>query len=364
MLDCPYIPGATLCLSYRPDNPGGDPVPTCRMTVEIEKPLLPFTSSQALLVRATNSPPAGLPVRFVLKLQDRRFRHTFNWNTPYDPSLESTIRKGIYGLLHHEDARPNPFPDLGGDDEFPTYQELPWMHHYSDWRGGRFVHQSEVDAYRRLRDFQGTCIPRMFGTVRYHLRQPNDILDPPGFTHPALDTVDGFALEYIEGSNLAQFKVGENISEADADRVAHATFAILRRLRDQRVCHNDLRLQNVLVRHNDFDHPVIIDWAKTIIKAPEEDDEEWDYCLPYAQVDHMRRVMAHGGFHMPSPYRVFCQEEDASDGYSFMLASARPEWRDRLFEQVPITTSDSQVKVVWKPRPGIRYAPDSDTHRI
>ncbi|KAJ7784189.1 hypothetical protein B0H16DRAFT_1491666 [Mycena metata] len=68
------------------------------------------------------------------------------------------------------------------------------------------------------------------------------------FLHPVVDFVPGLALEYIDGPNMEQIKVGVDVSKDVAELISQRLIDPVAQIRNSCCRHNDLRLPNIILR--------------------------------------------------------------------------------------------------------------------
>lgn len=131
--------------------------------------------------------------------------------------------------------------------------------------------QVEAPAYGRLADLHGFSTPRFYGKVRIGTSR-RDVW-PSQWTLD-LDTVDGIAIEFIDGVSADQLKRRVDLSEADAESVCQAALQIMRDITHRCVSHNDIASRNIVVRHSDL-RPFLIDFGSARMPRADESLGEW-----------------------------------------------------------------------------------------
>ncbi|KII85465.1 hypothetical protein PLICRDRAFT_700984 [Plicaturopsis crispa FD-325 SS-3] len=369
IIPCPYTPGATLRLEFTPEGfEESSPV-----DVRISKTFEPFTVAQCLLVEPTSS-GHNLPPRLILKLVDHRFSTCGlesstrgAWNTALDAAFKDGFKRVRSSAIE------NTWRSLGGPgygrgnliSEDPEW-EHDWMPEMNRWDGIMTAYRLEVAAYRYLQPLQGRDIPRLYGTCRYRLPDASEDIDP------MIAYVSGLLLEYIDGQSMDNLTVGKDLTEHDAERASLGLLRIIRRLRALRSLHNDIAPRNVIVRRNDFDHPVLIDFGSASVKTPDKSNESWDESVAGChELLEARNFLEDSGWHNPSPWRWDFERSNPLVGHRRMnrkLAEMRPDWRDQKFEFIPglenTTKIDENGKeyqwepLRWRIKPGVKTCDD------
>ncbi|KAJ6506250.1 hypothetical protein C8R47DRAFT_1315737 [Mycena vitilis] len=385
----PYQAGQTLQLYFRPEpisvtapapyrmrdadisselcpdwTEGFTPLQIC-----IIKAYSPFTSAVVLLVKPLDVLPSlSVPKQFILKLADRRFgyRDQERPQLVWKPEIEPQLRNEIRNLIGPGPGPSNPIPpkyDGIYAPELPNGDVLPWDGwelevHVWAWKHASYV--GEALAYRHLRDLQGDCIPRLYGTVRL------PIATNTTFLHPSVDFVSGLAMEHMRGPNMGDVKPGVDISEDVAQRTSQRLIDNVARIRDAYCRHNDLRLPNIVLRHFPHDPwPVIIDFGLASIIEQDEPVAEW-----YGGVNEaaeMRKTLTFPDYpiwHIASPYQQRVYERRAlTRGYAAInseIEAIPAHVRATQFERVPNSDAPDARNhmLVWHVRDEVRTQDD------
>jgi serine/threonine protein kinase len=342
--------------------------------VKIIKAFIPFTLGQALLVELMHSSTgfhSSLPLRFVLKLYDRRFMECRK--APWAPSKDRVLREILAEIAAGSRSCP-PLEALGRNSEdedgfswdiwhsgFEEWADDVWA-----WQAGQISIQKEISAYRRLADLQGTAIPRFYGRVCIGTRQKTDW--PP---HWSLDlaTVDGIAIEYIDGTSAECLKRGVDISEGDAERTCQAALQIMRDITVRGVLHDDIAARNVVVRHADL-RPFLIDFGSARVQRADESLAEWKKrTRGENQVLFMRKSLSISGLHIRSPLPIGEKPDRPLTGWAETnkrIEELSPAERAKGYVLVIFPGSDHKIVTEeegkehkfeyprWKLRPGAR----------
>ncbi|KAJ7478889.1 hypothetical protein FB451DRAFT_1395504 [Mycena latifolia] len=388
LTEYPYHPGRALQIFFKPEHnlhSGHDPFllrdlevnselsPTWTdgftpLTVSILKSFTPFTSAVVLLVKVLQGPKdLQIPQSFILKLNDRRFgyrdqdRPQLTWH----PVLEGRLRAEIAGILGTE--RADPIPQMyyraparrpGDTRRLPAWDGWELEIHVWTQKSGAYL--NEALAYRHLRALQGTCIPRLHGSVRLPIS--------PGtpFLHPIVDFVPGLAIEHIPGPNMGALKVGTDITKAVANRISRRLIDNVALVRDAHCHHRDLRLPNVILRNLPHDpDPVLIDFGLSSVMPPDCPKDEWGF--GFDETVEIRKVLTNaenGGWHVASPYKQYIYDRYAAifgpQHVNAEIEGLPNEVREEQFERVPGTGGpDARDRVVqWRVRSGVRTQDD------
>lgn len=355
-----------------------DAITTIPIEVNIVRAFTPFTTAQTLLVQPLR-PYTFLPPHFVLKLSDPRFSEDNDmsrlfkggWTKNSDMAFRRGLRRvrsGEWGnhwrlLGASVDSR---LPDADFDDD----DQINWIFEMHRWSGLRGAHDTELVALRKLRFLQGSKIPHLYGNCVYVGDDAAPDMDP------IISHVPGLLLEYINGTPLDKFVVGDNLSKEESERISQGCLATLRIIRDNLLVHNDFAPRNVIIRPYDFDHPVIIDFGSALLREdyPKMSDDQWITIVTENQeVLDARKQLGRLGYHNPSPIpeyfdmisrNMYCQGHAS---FNNIVETMRPDWRDEYYERVedvppPVNkvTEDGEEYTWYYPRwrikPGVSTA--------
>ncbi|THH14169.1 hypothetical protein EW146_g6133 [Bondarzewia mesenterica] len=371
---CRYTPRSNLTLQFTPE----EGVRALPLEVTVIKAFTPFTISQTLLVQTLRI-DAVIPSQFILKLLDPRFTtpdidhgygRTIPWTAAVDENFKAglrNVRSGVWknywqrlgGVKTRDSAR----PDSAREGEFGD-----WSIEMDRWEDVVFTYDQEVSAYRALRSLQGRHIPRFYGTCRLIVGDGSSDLDP------LIANVDGLIIEHIDGTPMDKFTILSDITETDAERVSQGVLNTVRRIRDLKVVYDDIAARNIIVRRDDLDHPVLIDFGSVKVKPSDCTDDEWvGFVSGCGEVKDARRLLEGLGWHNPSPWRDY--HESCSDLIGYTMSNARvekmrPDWRDQKFERVSdvppdVIVLDKEGKgwrweyLRWRIKPGVKTS-DAD----
>ena len=236
---------------------------------EILQLFKPFTLSCAMLVRIQNH--AELPPVVVLKVYDRRFAAQLRrdersglWSREVEHRYHQFIQDGgaanfIAELECVDDE------DDDDDDEGPDVRQDVVHHEAYLQHEMKKSSKTEMRAYGSLLQYQGTHIPKFYGSVRVH---------GSGSFNEYVD-IQGILIEYISGFCLTELstfctKDQWQLVREDAIHIVHC-------LNSAGVLNRDVKLRNFLV-HKDTEgrfKVVIIDLAICMFRHEFEDEEEW-----------------------------------------------------------------------------------------
>ena len=310
-----------------------------------------------------------LPSKFVLKLVDPRFveRKEEIWGlmsagkvTEWTPEVDAEFKIGLANVRNG--VWRNYWKDMGAIRDVPMkeyddadYDDAPRWNFINEVRGWCYLRASlarEVAAYQLLRDLQGIGIPRLYGTCIYNCDVDDLGLDP------LISNVPGILLEHIEGTPMDKLTLGTDISADDAERISQGILAVYRKFRDHLLIHGDFGGRNVIVRLDDLDHPVIIDFgaAEMLSTSDGTEYEEWkETIVRVGEPFLIRRFLSNLGFHKPSPIPEQIEEYDNKweTGHvrrNMKIEDMRAEWRDALYERV--VPDPSTAPPIFKKSPG------------
>ncbi|EDR05101.1 uncharacterized protein LACBIDRAFT_330225 [Laccaria bicolor S238N-H82] len=173
------------------------------LSLQVNKPFLPFTKSQVYLVSPSEPSTHNLPSQIILKI--------FDPQTVDDrfPPLQTTLSAHPWTLdaeaaavQYREDVAKGKRPDdftmdlLYGEEEAEAYL---WEEHF--YRLLKESYESEVGALARLESLQGTVVPKVFAT--------GNIVPPPNTR--AIQPL-GVLIEYVPGIPLSDVKPGSGVN--------------------------------------------------------------------------------------------------------------------------------------------------------
>lgn len=233
---------------------------------------------------------------------DPRFSESDHHNTaysqPWNEVLESCFRAGLENV--RKGLWPNYWSRLGG--VYVPFMRRPdvadeiqfnWMREMDAWDSMFKTVNKEIAAYRALRALQGSDIPLMYGACQftaYHAGPSSD---------PVVTSVPGICIQYIDGVSMDRLNLGVDLSQEDAERVAQGVLRIARNIRQCRVIHNDMAGRNVIVRLEDLDHPVVIDFGSSFVCA--HNDDGTSIVAGFNELKLVRRFLDKMEWHTHSP---------------------------------------------------------------
>jgi hypothetical protein len=164
---------------------------------------------------------------------------------------------------------------LRNDDDFEEPEEgwsiaqnEVYLH---DWCSD--LYETETMAYEKLRDLQGTQIPRLFAQVRLSIK-PTDIEEYVGAD---FFEVKGILLELIPGSALEQ--LADAIPQESWQPVVDEAIEIVHELSNHDVLNKDVRASNIVASPiGDKEHRyrvVMLDFAQCRFRGNDESDLDW-----------------------------------------------------------------------------------------
>ncbi|KAK0458248.1 uncharacterized protein EV420DRAFT_1643129 [Desarmillaria tabescens] len=302
------------------------------LTAKVLERFLPYTCSVVLLV---TSPSRG---RFILKLNDRRFgfrnspRMKFG-ELPWSPSIENRLRHAVERI--HTGDIPDWLELL--EDDLHKREQLPDVYSWEDWMW-KYLH--------------GHTIPRFYGTVRL------PISTSP--LHPITAFVPGFAVEYIEGTNMDSLKPGIDLPLDEAEKISDQVMDAFRSVKNEMcVLHNDVHIGNVILRATDRS-PVIIDFGYVMIRKPNMSDAEWmELARQCSDISSMRAVLADGKWRRkqtPRPMSDYLGKYRTPFHFNKYVEEMPEDYRLATFERIPDTDESGarEKGFEWRTRPGVR----------
>ncbi|KAF4446842.1 hypothetical protein F53441_9546 [Fusarium austroafricanum] len=183
--------------------------------------VMTVTMAPVMLVtlKTSNNHP-GAPITAILKLYDRRFGSSLRKSkkgkhlpcrAEDEAAFRSFVERGDMGPfidVIQEDQRTELVPNTAADwKQKPNAQA---KFEAALWYEVRSHFETEVKAYKRLKDLQGVFIPRMYASVRFWPTSTNTSTDTDTSSTPAdsptrdddYRSVSGILLQFIPGCSL------------------------------------------------------------------------------------------------------------------------------------------------------------------
>ncbi|KAG5731746.1 hypothetical protein E4T56_gene778 [Termitomyces sp. T112] len=224
-----YKPGVHLTLALCAHNES--------LEIQIVKAFTPFTSSVVLLVQA--EPTAlQLPSPFILKVADRRLAPI--WDFDRENNYQARLQ------YHVETFGTTIIPKK--DEELPL-----WIHMLKNWEFYESSHIKEREAYKWFTEAQKLeLIPRFYSTAQLRMDE--------SACHQSLTHIKCLLFEYIYGRTMSSFRPGIDLSAEEAEVMSQCVLQLGRDLRRYGVSHNDIHVDNIIIRSTN-NRPVLIDWG-------------------------------------------------------------------------------------------------------
>ncbi|TCD70244.1 hypothetical protein EIP91_004145, partial [Steccherinum ochraceum] len=250
------------------------------LVVEVVKPFLPFTTSQACLVRQKDD--SMIPGLFVVKFYDPAFeqrKYPLSRNpVPYSRFAEDTaarlrtqdLNMGGSEKADEEEQRYTHLDPYSDMDLLPSADNLPGCEEYFFWKS-LLRYRTERTAYHKLQDLLGTAVPRCFGWGRLELE-----------SRPIAPRF--MALEYIHDVIPLIYFKAIPMALSTAIRAAHEKIVALG------VIQWDFQERHILVKRDGIG-VVFLDYGESWLRE-EEDDEAWKaVCYRSAEWMWINRVL-------------------------------------------------------------------------
>lgn len=273
MSPCPYREGTELLVTGR-----SEPFLDKQIKVQVLHVYLPFTVACVMHVQVMDTIDEQ---HAVLKLYDRRFAKELRelwgideWNAGYEESyahllstdrvadfrqsLRDSTTGSILGIFEEDSNDLKPEEWSLGEDECYVGE---WCKHDYD---------TETKAYNKLRDLQGSVIPRLICEVAIQTQ-------PPCVADPVLAEIPGLLLEYIPGVTLNE--LAEKTPRESWQSIADSAVSAVNAISDHEILNRDVQLRNIMARPcaaSDFGYrAVVIDFGRTRFRGEDESDEDW-----------------------------------------------------------------------------------------
>jgi hypothetical protein len=209
-----------------------------------------------------------LPSLMVLKLFDRRFasslraaRRAAKWG----PEIEVALKQ-FYHQPHQPAISVERPTDSWNRKPGPDSWTVGYREAYLEARCKSFLN-TELSAYRRLRAFQGSTVPWLYGTVTC------DILGMK---------VEGILLEFLGPTAFTLQHIPDNMAPGLLQEIGDIAIQAITDIGDSGVVSSDMRLDNAMVvppkAQGESPRVVMIDFAQARLRRPDEDDEHWRTC--------------------------------------------------------------------------------------
>lgn len=260
----PYVEGASLHLEIIHDCQDQDKHLPRVTTASINK-ILDVSLSPVMLITITLD--SGLDIRAVLKLYDYRFgknlrrnrRAWFPFTVGYQLAFEDFVRRDAIG----------PFlAKLNHDQEMRIVPKLP--QHYLDGKPGQIeryeaalwqecenMFHAEIKAYKHLKAFQGTGIPRLLASIRLaNASIPVDLINKPSAKYW---DINGILLHYIPGVTLVNLD-SSLIKVQEWQVLIQRTMDLLFKINNAGVVIEYFSPRNVIVKEQSLE-PFVINFA-------------------------------------------------------------------------------------------------------
>ncbi|KAG6879583.1 hypothetical protein C0992_001028 [Termitomyces sp. T32_za158] len=357
MLSEPYKTGKRLLLALPSRNQ--------TIIVQVVK-MYPPTHSVVLLVNNL-SPSSDIPPQAILKLADRRFgcsreeilnEPAWPWTLDTERHFQASLRAYIQAHGHPPNLKSkiqcNNKPEEEGEDE----DEPTWVRELRHWNTFNFVHQNEKLAYSYLEDAQSRgFVPRCFGAFRIAMSSEK--------VHPSLDHIDGLIMEYVPGQTMGELEPGIDISDEDAEEVSQKVLNLGRHMRHYGVTHNDVHLNNIILRAPSND-PVLLDWGRADVEDAQNNcsaEENWNnHGLRQDFEFDIRKILRYGRpwHRFRTPISNECREEQAQQvGWkitNFCVTCHTPEELEKLYYR-DHSVLDENSGLLWKVKPDVKTRP-------
>ncbi|KAF4944311.1 hypothetical protein FGADI_12795 [Fusarium gaditjirri] len=243
--------------------------PTETITAQVVQ-VITATMSPVLLVKL--GAHACIPDMAILKLYDRRFGSSLRRNkkgkhlpcrVQDEAAFRSFVGRGDMGPFMEEmekdrctELLPNSAADWGQESGGQAKFEAAL------WWEARSHFETEVEAYKRLKDLQGVFIPRMYASVRFSYTDTSASRDIDDYC-----SVSGILLQFIPGWNLWDLPespsspTSQQVWTSIVQRAVQGAYEINQR----GIMLNDSCPRNVVVDADSY-QPFIIDLAQCYFK--------------------------------------------------------------------------------------------------
>lgn len=236
-------------------------------TFYVIRSFLPFTKAQVYLVRP--EPKTDLPSQVVLKVYDPRFLDDRYPATDRVPNRPWTLHaESVAAQKRAQVASGKVDDDFHIDLLYDEEEADPslWEEHF--FRLMMECFESELEAYKRLKDMQGRTIPKLYGAGRLLPKPPDSrAIEPPAVL---IEYIPGVSLNDVDPI-LVRPELYKPLIAAVATFSKHGVF------------HDDVNQNNILFTPAQApNRAVLIDFGCAALRDAEEPDEEWDQAVQFA----------------------------------------------------------------------------------
>ncbi|KAF8548804.1 hypothetical protein OG21DRAFT_1448700 [Imleria badia] len=268
-----FFPGRQISLKPLDDRP--------EVSFTICKLSTPVTQSIVLLAKP-DEPDAGDPKQVVIKIFDPRFLHAripkipshraHPWNFANEQAA-AMARPQNLDLSYKEldDMKYSDNPDDLSGEELATHCLL-WEEHF--YRLVMESYDSELAAYDRLKEFQGSVIPRFIMAGKF-IPPDERAIQPPALV-----------LEYVPSVNLRDVSF-----DAITPAICAQLLSAVESFPLHGVIHCDLTLNNIHLSPPEQPvRGVVFDFGFAMIRSEDDEEEEW-MMLGNSDVEWVRMLL-------------------------------------------------------------------------
>ena len=265
------------------------------MSLQIIKPFLPFTKSLVYIARPETSSSNGFPPEIILKIFDPRYdigriQPLSKLDHPHLWTLKAETEAAQYRQEIAEGKR----TDVLTTDPYCVYRKgkdkpAPFLLEEKYHRYFMEMSKNEVDAYTQLLSFQGTVIPKFYGSGKLLFPPNTRSIEPPAVL-----------IEYIHGTTLSAYLAAKRSLANIPPAIFHPLFDSMSKFKALGVYHGDPQTTNILLSPPETPtRAILIDFGEAGVREYDESEEEWTACYQfYNGVNTLKAVLNANGLNI------------------------------------------------------------------
>ena len=149
--------------------------------------------------------------------------------------------------------------------------------------------KNEVDVYTQLLSFQGTVIPKFYGSGKLLFPPNTRSIEPPAVL-----------IEYIHGTTLSAYLAAKRSLANIPPAIFHSLFDSMSKFKALGVYHGDPQTTNILLSPPETPtRAILIDFGEAGVREYDESEEEWTACYQfYNGVNTLKAVLNANGLNI------------------------------------------------------------------
>ena len=288
----PYADNTILALKLEQSPDSQNQQQQSELRVRVKCHTEPWTLSCGMVVEVVDYPQDGpsrdlwaVGQKFFLKIFDRRFAHQHRhdngvgpWSQQMEDDYMASVLSGKTDQFLHR---------LRTEENFQEETEEEWDNAENEASlNSQLVglFSAETKTYERLREYQGSKIPRLFARVTLDISlhssdassHVNSMAGRPGHYSLSPFQIPGILIEYLQGFPMSS--MAGNVPRASWQTIVDEAVAITHLLGDAHVLNTDVRPENFMivpVEEGKHYRVCMIDFGQCRLRGPDESDEDW-----------------------------------------------------------------------------------------